>query len=97
MLPQGMGMAWKFNINHIRDSLADIRAFPETNTLFLGNTLIVKAAKSTFVRSLHLPAIKTRFPNYTLATVRDAGHWVHAEKPQQTVDIIARFLNSMSE
>jgi esterase len=54
--------------------------------------LILKAGKSDFVKTKHVDAIKRLFPVYTLATLRDCGHWLHAEKPLETADAVHRFI-----
>jgi len=45
------------------------------------------------ITSLHSPALLS-FPS---ATIRDAGHWVHAEKPEETLNIIQRYLDEELE
>mmetsp|Transcript_11439 Transcript_11439/g.11467 ORF Transcript_11439/g.11467 Transcript_11439/m.11467 type:complete len:348 (-) Transcript_11439:155-1198(-) len=92
---QSAGFHWKFAVDSIHKSLGNIRSFPSHEGPYPGKALIVKAAKSSFVRSLHIPAIIELFPSYNLATVRDAGHWLHAEKPKETVELVVRFLNSV--
>jgi pimeloyl-ACP methyl ester carboxylesterase len=32
------------------------------------------------------------FPNAQLATIEEAGHWVHAEQPAALLELIQRFL-----
>ena len=31
------------------------------------------------------------FPSFTMATQRGAGHWLHAEKPEETTDKVSQF------
>lgn len=33
------------------------------------------------------------FPTFSLATIRGAGHWVHAEKPEETLQMVQRYLD----
>jgi pimeloyl-ACP methyl ester carboxylesterase len=37
--------------------------------------------------------IASFFPNHMLTTIRGAGHWVHAEAPDDTVALIKRYLD----
>jgi pimeloyl-ACP methyl ester carboxylesterase len=36
-------------------------------------------------------------PSLLPATIRDAGHWIHAEKPEETLNIIQRYLDEELE
>jgi pimeloyl-ACP methyl ester carboxylesterase len=89
------GHEWKFKVNAIFDSLSDIRSFPypqNSHVKYNGNVLIVKAARSNFVKMIHIPLVTMLFSKYTLVTVRDAGHWLHIDKPTETVEIVSEFL-----
>ena len=49
---------------------------------------------------LHTPPTKTKtqlFPTFSLATIRGAGHWVHAEKPEETLQMVQRYLDEEME
>ena len=37
--------------------------------------------------------IKELFPNAELKTVDEAGHWIHAERPIEFMDIVKKFLD----
>jgi len=58
-----------------------------------GDVFIVAGGSSRFVRQTHLPAISAYFPNYMLTTIRGAGHWVHAEAPEDTLALLKRYLD----
>ena len=58
-----------------------------------GDTLFVKGQRSRYVRSIHLQEISSKFPRFTLQSIADCGHWVHAEKPQETCDVVREFLD----
>ena len=51
------------------------------------NTLLVG-----FIRSTHMKTISDYFPNNMLTTVRGAGHWIHAEAPDDTVALLKKYL-----
>jgi len=40
-----------------------------------------------------MPVIAEYFPNYMLTTIRGAGHWVHAEAPDDTLALLKRYLD----
>jgi len=90
--PMG-GFEWKFSIDGIEPSINSIADFPFCNTesCYPGPVLVLKASDSTFVRTSHVSTISTMFPSFTMATQRNAGHWLHAEKPEETTDKVAQF------
>jgi esterase len=42
---------------------------------------VIRGARSPFVELEHLAGTRALFPNTTIATVEDAGHYVHADAP----------------
>eukprot|EP01041_Mallomonas_annulata_P001515 gene1515-2915_t len=94
------GFEWKFNVHQIHSSMSEIRGFPYNldiipNKQYPGKVLIIKAGNSSFVRSTHLALVSSFFPSYVVVTVRECGHWLHIEKPSETVSIVSKFLNSI--
>ena len=59
---------------------------------FLKPALFIRGGKSDYITAedkLHgIPAL---FPNSQVATVVDAGHWVHAEKPEEVFAMVQAF------
>jgi len=55
-------------------------------------TLFLRGALSNYLLDEDLDEIEALFPNYTLETIDGAGHWVHAEKPQEFLEEVLRFL-----
>lgn len=68
-----------------------------TTKQYKGPVLILKGSNSNFVRSSHLKEIAAMFPLYNFATVKDAGHWLHAEKPEESTDRVKHFLDQVKE
>eukprot|EP00596_Hydrurales_sp_CCMP1899_P008322 CAMPEP_0119048582 /NCGR_PEP_ID=MMETSP1177-20130426/59633_1 /TAXON_ID=2985 /ORGANISM="Ochromonas sp, Strain CCMP1899" /LENGTH=662 /DNA_ID=CAMNT_0007024655 /DNA_START=245 /DNA_END=2230 /DNA_ORIENTATION=- len=69
-----------------------------TNALplqFLEPVLIMKGGNSKFVKSSHLSKIAEHFPKYTMMTVREAGHWLHVEKPQESSSFLIQFIRNV--
>jgi len=94
--------SWKLHVDEINASRALIGGFPDISSAsssssslhvtYTGPTVIIKGSQSNFVRSSHLEDIKSKFPNFNIVTQRDAGHWIHAEQPEQVADKLAKFL-----
>jgi esterase len=58
-----------------------------------GDVFIIHGGQSKFVRHSYMDTIAQYFPNHLLTTIRGAGHWVHAEAPDDTVALLKRFLD----
>lgn len=86
---------WKYNVEELCSSLPKILDFPKFESQYTKPTLILKAGKSDFVKTKHVEAIQKRFPVYTLATLRDCGHWLHSEKPSETADAVHMFIKKV--
>ncbi|MCK5821670.1 MAG: alpha/beta fold hydrolase [Bacteroidales bacterium] len=54
--------------------------------------LFVKGENSHYIGERDEKAIKRLFPGSNLVSIRDAGHWLHAEQPEAFVKIIKKFL-----
>ena len=92
---------WSFNIHRIHDSMTTILDFPAAASSspgrFGGPTMILKGSQSNFVRSSHFKEVEKLFPNYFLVSVREAGHWLHVDQPEDTAERVARFLQSVKQ
>ena len=76
-------------------SILDFPVSPEAH--FAGPTLLLKGSKSTFVRSSHFKEVEKYFPNYFLVSVKEAGHWLHFDQPEETADRVSHFLKSVRQ
>jgi esterase len=89
---------WKINLPSIINQLDVIAGFelPSENNVKLqyhGDTFIISGGASRFIRSGHMEIISNFFPNHMLTTVRGAGHWIHAEAPDDTIALLKRYLD----
>lgn len=88
---------WLLNIDVLaRDSVLEaLRAWPADARLyepFAGPTLFMCGGKSNYVSPASFDSARElHFPSAQLATIQNAGHWVHAEQPAQVVDAVINF------
>jgi pimeloyl-ACP methyl ester carboxylesterase len=68
-----------------REAVADLPPYP-------GPVLWIGGGRSPYVRHEHVEAMDALFPLNRRITVKDAGHWVHAERPEIMVEALRRFL-----
>lgn len=85
---------WKMNLPAIYNHYEDILAGVESNTPFEGATLFIRGQKSNYIQDSDWPLIQTLFPAARLATVPNAGHWVHADAPDALVQLLLNELDA---
>ncbi|KAL1412042.1 hypothetical protein Q8F55_003039 [Vanrija albida] len=68
-----------------------------TSPQWEGPALFIKGGESKYLNKYNIPVCEAYFPNMRLETLEGAGHWVHAEKPREVVDLVYDFVNSVKE
>jgi esterase len=58
--------------------------------------LFVAGGRSEYIRDTDHVLIEKYFPNARIETIKDAGHWVHSEKPAEFAVLINAFLREHS-
>ena len=93
------GFRWSFNIDIIYESLNMLRDFPveEESIKFNAPTFLLKGSNSNYIRSKHMREIGLNFPKYTLVSVKDAAHWLHYDKPEETTRMVEQFLRYVND
>lgn len=83
---------WRFNFQAIERQIEEVgKALPDFYR-FQNPALFIRGGNSRYVKEEDLELIQMIFPRYELATIEDAGHWLHAEKPEQFYTAVHRFL-----
>lgn len=86
------GYRWKMNLPVLtRDYEAILENITAQET-YDGPTLFIRGAASNYIDDGDLPLLQKHFPAAELATVADAGHWVHAQKPEELFQLVTAFL-----
>ncbi|TRX62783.1 alpha/beta fold hydrolase [Fulvivirga sp. M361] len=86
------GFQWKINLPVI-DRNIEIIGEALTDTYATDkDVLFIRGALSDYISDSDNTLIKTIFPSSSIATVDGAGHWVHAEKPQELLQLVLNFL-----
>lgn len=87
------GYKWRIHLEGIADNYDHLRQGIEAEGTFTGQALFLLGGKSDYVTDADRPAIQELFPKATFKSIPGAGHWVHAEKPQEFADAVLNFLN----
>ncbi|MDP2697403.1 alpha/beta fold hydrolase [Thalassospira sp.] len=88
-------MAWQVNIDAMARHLPDITGWPDGLAFpsFDRDVLFIAGANSHYVDPKDRDHIKSLFPRAAFTSIKNAGHWVHAEKPEAVLLTLSAFLN----
>ena len=85
---------WRMGLREIASALPMIEGWEARDgAIYRGPTLYIAGARSDYIRPEHRPAIGALFPAARFVTVKDAGHWIHAENPVGFVGVVEGFLS----
>ncbi|XP_064087044.1 sn-1-specific diacylglycerol lipase ABHD11-like isoform X1 [Macrobrachium nipponense] len=86
----GTGYSWRVNIDSIAKNFnPHISTFQiPTRTVFEGETAFIAGSLSDYVRPEDEDAILDLFPAATFHYLDGAGHWLHADKPQEFLNLL---------
>ncbi len=84
---------WKCNLAELaRWVRENKRVDLEAESHYDGPTLFIGGGKSEHQIARRQDLIAEHFPNYELAIIPDAGHWVHIDAPRQFIHVVSKFL-----
>lgn len=85
-------LALRINLSVLSEKIQEVgTALPE-NTVFKGDTLFLGGEKSGYIETMDELLIKKHFPKAIIGTISKAGHWLHAENPDEFYDNVMNFL-----
>jgi len=83
-------LAWRMNVDVLESSMELILAAIPEKEVFTP-TLFIRGELSNYILDEDIPEIENLFPDSQYITIPNAGHWVHAEKPNEFVDAVLGF------
>jgi len=88
--PEG-GFRWKMNLQLLTEQYDSIIQ-PVDQEKSDVRCIFINGAKSNYIVEEDKPGILKVFSNASFHTIQDAGHWVHAEKGDELLEAVNRFL-----
>lgn len=88
------GFSWKINLKVIAEKLSNVGVDLSYKGTYNKPTLFIKGNRSNYIKEEDTSRILTYFPIAKLEGM-DTGHWVQAEKPQEFVDLVHTYLQSL--
>lgn len=85
-------LAFRFNLEVFNEKIDNIgQALPE-NAKFDGPTLFLRGDRSNYIKDVDFDLIKSHFPQAEIKDIKNSGHWLHAENPQDFLTETLTFL-----
>lgn len=85
---------WRLNVPVILKDYDNLRQSVCDGSSFSGPTLFLRGGSSNYITERNHDELFRKFPTARLVTIDDAGHWLHAEKPQAVAEAVINFLSS---
>lgn len=84
--------SWRINLPALRDSYPSLRDKPSGEGVFDREVLFIRGDLSDYINVSHRGETLRHFPKATIKTLMQAGHWLHAEKPETFNRLVFDFL-----
>lgn len=83
-------LAWRVNFPVLEASMTEILSALPAQESFTP-TLFIRGLLSNYILDDDIPVLESYFPDSQLASIPNAGHWVHAEAPEAFLDAVLSF------
>jgi esterase len=96
-LQLGAAPAWRIGLGEIVAAFAEIEGWDApADARYSGPALFVAGATSNYIQPEHRPIIRSQFPSARFVTLKNAGHWLHADNPSGFIAVVEAFLTMTS-
>ena len=83
-------LAYRMNLDVLERELPQILSPLPEEEVFVP-TLFIRGELSNYILDEDIEELEDRFPDSYIVTIPDAGHWVHAEAPDQFLEAVLGF------
>lgn len=85
-------LAFRMNLDVLKDNVHEVGEALPMHSKFEKPTLFLRGDKSEYVMPNDEALIKQHFPLAEIATINNAGHWLHAENPTDFYEAVIKFV-----
>jgi esterase len=95
LLRESDGWRWRVNWPVIQRDMDALTGFASLPADWVGSqpALFIRGASSDYVGSAEIEVIERHFDHARVATIDEAGHWLHAENPLEFSRLVLDFLH----
>jgi pimeloyl-ACP methyl ester carboxylesterase len=90
----GANPHWRIGLEEIASAISDLEGWNDPPGSYPSPSLFVTGARSDYVLPEHRPIIRRWFPTARFVTIKDAGHWVHADNQAGFLSVLETFLHN---
>ncbi|WP_434037016.1 alpha/beta fold hydrolase [Formosa sp. 4Alg 33] len=83
----------RINVESLTENVSEVGEALPIHAEFLGDTLFLRGDKSEYIALQDESIIKTHFPKANIVTIKNAGHWLHAENPEDFYNAVIDFVS----
>ena len=94
LITENNQLSWRIDLTAIRSAMPDLLDFPSPprQAQYSGSVLFLRGQRSNYVLDKSESSIKALFPKAKIQTIANAGHWPHAEQPEEFTNAVKTFL-----
>jgi esterase len=85
-------LALRINLKILTKNIAEVGEALPNESKFEKDTLFLRGEKSNYITSSDESLIKHHFYKVEIVTIKNSGHWLHAENPQDFFDAVMDFV-----
>ena len=86
-------LALRMNLDALTENVSEVGEALPIHAKFEGDTLFLRGDKSEYIGNQDEAIIKNHFPEANIITISNAGHWLHAENPEDFYNAVTNFVN----
>lgn len=86
-------LALRINLSVLKGRVEEVGEALPIHSKYNGQTLFLRGDKSEYIGEHDEVIIKNHFEKASVVTIKNAGHWLHAENPQDFYDQVIAFIN----
>lgn len=87
-------MALRVGLDQIKRGYNDIIGVPDGQQPYDGPVLVLRGGESHYVADDMLPALREVLPRARVVTLKNAGHWLHADQPEAFQQAVVAFIDA---
>jgi len=85
-------LAYRFNLQSLTKNNEEVGKALPPYTTFTKKTLFLAGGESEYITKSEIPLLKKHFPEASIQTIPNVGHWLHAESPDIFYELVMNFL-----
>lgn len=82
----------RIHLNALKDNVSEVGEALPKHSEFVKSTLFLKGDNSEYVTDTDKKLIKQHFPIAEIRTIKNSGHWLHAENPIDFYEAVINFV-----